>query len=294
MTMNSSIIIFLLAIAIILAILAVYIKISGKQEKEEKISNKKRFNFNDTEEIVDFLNTNEKIQKFGSKFTENNKLQKLFNKSGNPWKLNTFTYTAIRFGGLAIGIVLALIFFFIIGISGLIIFLMIGLACFVLPKKKYEDAAKERERQWTQLYQFMWVIKHNATFYDPKKVWIETGKYISEFTNNLPELEKGFADFADHWNESYMDDYIKETYGEFPIAKELFSIMLVSQQTGQFPEKELDSLREIIINKQDFYVNNELSTVGAKATLVSAPFLMGSMFVSIIVPVILMVLQAFS
>lgn len=245
-------------------------------------------------DLVELLNSNKTVQNIGSKFGTNKALDRLFRTSKNPWHLTPFTFNAIRYGGLVVCLVLGVVGYFIFGISFLAIFAIFGFLCYFLPNKKYQDAAKEREMQWNQLYQFMWVIKHNASFYDPKKVWNETAKYIRTHTENLPELEQGFADFASSWNGTYVPEEIIKNYGDFSIPKELYEIMLVSQQTGEYPENELNSLREIIINKMDFTVNNIISTVGAKATSVSAPFLLASMFTAVLFPVALTIMEAFS
>lgn len=294
MIVDKAILIILAAIAVALFILGVVIKTSNSNAEKKAAKNGIKFTKVTTDDIINKLNASDAIKDFGSRFENSKELTVLFRKSKNPWNLTHFTYNAIRFGGLAVCIVLALIAYFVVGIEIMILFLIFGFLCFYIPQKKYKDAAADRERQWNQLYQFIWVIKHNATFYDPKKVWLETEAYISSHTKNLPELENGFHDFAEHWNGSYMDDYIHNNYGDFEIPKELFNIMLVSQQTGEYPENELNSLRTIIINKMNFTVQDVLSTVGAKATMSSAPFLLASVALVVIVPVVLQIMEAFS
>jgi hypothetical protein len=246
------------------------------------------------EEIFNALNTSTFVESFANKFPKNKELSVLFRKSKNPWGLTESSFVFIRYGGLAGGLILAFLSFIITKLPELaILFAAIGVILFVVPESKYKNAAKDRERQWSQLYQFIWVIKHNATFYDPKKVWIETESYIKNHTKNLPELEEGFHDFAEHWNGQYMDEYIQRTYGDFDIPKELFNIMLQSQQTGEFPESELNSLRTIIVNKMNFMVQDTLSTVGTKATMCSTPFLLATVAIVVIVPVIMQVMEAF-
>lgn len=218
-------------------------------------------------------------------------LDSLFRRSKNPWNLTPVTYNFIRYGASSIA--------FITGLALLplswtftLIFGAAGGMLLLLPKQKYESEAHKRENQWNQLYQFMWVIKHNLNFYDPKKTWLETEKYIHEHTDNLPELECGFKDFAAHWNGKYIDTYLKRTYGDFAIPKQLLDIVLTSQLTGEYPDKELTSLRQIILEKMNFHVQETLSTVGMKATMYSSPFLLVSVALIVLVPVLLQLIEA--
>lgn len=303
MVINQSMLLGLLAIGLCLFLIGAYIKASEdsrKKRREERRKQQEQMLLNDSDNYIDTdvkvinsLNTNPLIKNFGARF-DNSKTDILFRKSKNPWGLTPEVYNVIRIGGLVIGALLAICAYFMVGISIAIVFCVLGLTVFFVPKMKYEGVAKKRESQWNQLYQFMWVIKHNLGFYDPKKTWIEVERYVKEHTNNLPELEEGFHDFAEHWNSEYMDDYIMRTYGDFTIPKQLFDIILISEQTGEFPENELNSLRTIIINKMDFHVQEVLSTVGMKATLYSTPFVLASVSIVVLIPVILSVAQAFS
>lgn len=294
MVVDTALLIVLLAIAVALFVVGAVLRNNDKNAEKKASKSGIKFTKITTDDIVDKLNTSDTIREFGSRFQNSKELNTLFRKSKNPWNLTPFTYNAIRFGGLGICLILAIIAYFVVGIEVMILFAIFGFLFFYVPQKKYKDAAADRERQWNQLYQFIWVIKHNATFYDPKKVWLETEAYISSHTKNLPELETGFHDFAEHWNGSYMDDFIMKNYGDFEIPKELFNIMLVSQQTGEYPENELNSLRTIIINKMNFTVQDVLSTVGSKATMCSAPFLLASVALVVIVPVVMQIMEAFS
>lgn len=288
MIVNSTIVIVGLIIAVCLFIIGVAIHVTPKKEKEKIPRN--------SDGIIDGLNQSAFVQDFGKKFVGDGAkdLEVLIRKSKNPWGLTPFTFQAIRFGGGGI-LALAGIFFCVaVDWSIALFFLAFAALAFILPKQVYTNAANEREGQWNQLYQYIWVIKHNLSYYDPKKVFYETERYIDSHSKTTPELVQGFHDFATHWNGSYADDYIVENYFDFAIPKELYSIILNSQTVGEFPGKELDSLRKVILEKMNFYVQDTLSTVGMKATMYSAPFLMGSVGLVVLVPVIISLISAFS
>lgn len=243
--------------------------------------------------FVERINYSENARSFSNLFHNSDKVEKLFRKSKNPWNLTVVSYNFIRYGlsaaALFVGMATAPF-----GLTYTFIFAVIAFMLFFIPKKAYEDAALSRENQWNQLYQFIWVIKHNLSYYDPKKTWLETERYIRDHTDNLPELENGFKDFADHWNDQYIDEYLQEMYCEFTIPKQLLDVVLTSQATGEYPDYELTSLRDIILEKMNFHVQEVLSTVGAKATFYSSPFLLMSMALIMLVPVALQIMYAFS
>lgn len=91
-----------------------------------------------------------------------------------------------------------------------------------------------------------------------------------------------------------MDDQIEQDYACFEIPKELYSIMLVSQKTGEFPENELDNLRNIIINKMDYAIKDTLSMTATQATIRSTPFLLISMGIIILFPTLMSLMVSFT
>ena len=288
MIVDSTIVIVGLVIAVCLFILGAVLHTSQKINKKGIPRT--------SEGITKALNNSAFVQDFGKKFigSSSKELEVLIRKSKNPWGLTPFTFQAIRFGGggilLFIGIVVAVF----IDWTYALIFIAFGAMCFILPKSMYTSYANSRESQWNQLYQYMWVIKHNLSWHDPKKVFYEAERYIDTHSKTTPELVQGFHDFAAHWNGSYADEYIVENYFDFSIPKELYSIILNSQVVGEYPGKELDSLRRVILEKMNFHVQDTLSTVGMKATMYSSPFLLGSVGLVVLVPVIISLISAFS
>lgn len=263
------------------------------EKKKDKATRDYNNSIMSTAGVIERMNNSNKIQSFGSRSKNTKELNELFRKAKNPWNMTPATFNAVRYGGLIIPGIIGLSILPLDWTISLIFFAIAGM-CYILPKKHYQDVARSREAQWNQLYQFIWVIKHNLNYFDPKKTFNETADYIKEHSETLPELVEGFYDFANHWNGKYMDNYIKETYGDFVIPKQLFEIVLTSQLTGEYPNNELTSLRTIILEKMNFHVQEVLSTVGMKATSYSAPFLLVSVGLVILVPVALSIMQAFS
>lgn len=298
MIVNRTLIAMLLLVALCFVILGAIFKVMPKKDdKEKELFNKDgsvKHKITSSAGIIERLNDSEKIQALGMRFTgkQNKELEILFRKAKNPWNMTPFTFNFIRYVCGIVPIVVGICLYQVNWTITLIL-VAIGGLCFVLPKKIYTDIAYQREIQWNQLYQYIWVIKNNLNYYGAKKTFIETENYIKDHSNNLPELVSGFHDFYQHWNGQYMDDYIKETYGDFSIPKQLFEIMLTSQLTGEYPDEELNSLRRVILEKMNFHVQNVLSTVGMKATMYSAPFLLMSVGLVVLVPVVLSIIEAF-
>lgn len=292
MIIDRAIIIFVPILAVALIIIGMVLKPSQKHAKVSPKTENIGSLFT-TKGIINRLNSSQSVQDFGMKFSNNSELAALFRKSKNPWNLTPFTYNFIRYGASLLFLVFGIIFAMLFSWTFLLIFGAAAGMCFILPKNHYETIAKERESQWYQLYQFIWVLKHNLSYFDPKKTFIETSRYIDSHSKMLPELVTGFRDFADHWNGQYMDDYLKETYGDFQIANDLFDVVLTSQKTGEYPGKELESLRRVIIEKLNFHVQEVLSSVSMKSTMYSSPFLLMTVGLIILVPVIIQIMSAF-
>ena len=62
-------------------------------------------------------------------------------------------------------------------------------------------------------------------------------------------------------------------------------------KTGDFPEDSLNALRGFIINAQDLTVEKTLSGVSGKATIFSLPFMMLSVIVALLVPMVFQLTQ---
>lgn len=295
MIVDRTLVILGLVVGVALVLLGLSFRHNKKPEvqaaKKDKVPLGKKLS---SEYIIGEMNDSPFVEQFGSFFSGQKELEILFRKAKNPWNLNPYTFNFIRYGGLIAGLILALLVSVFFDWLYALIPLAFGILCFVLPKKKYEDIAHKREVQWLQTYQFMWVIKHNLSYFDPKKTWYEVEKYIKSHTENLPELEQGFHDFGAHWNPNGMDEYIKTTYGDFVIAKQLYEIVAVSQQTGEYPENELNSLRTVILEKMNYHCQEVLQMVGTKATIASAPFLLVSVSLVILVPVCMQIISVFS
>lgn len=291
MVIDKFLLLISLAFGVGLFILGSILNTLPKREKKQRVIDVPIYS---QKGVITRLNASDKLQLLGSRLPSNNKaLTVLFRMAKNPWGLTISTYNLIRYGGLVICLIIAIpLYLFDVLFS--VLFAGLGACFFIIPIFYYKKCAARRESQWNQLYQFIWVIKHNLSFYDPKKVFLETENYISDHAENLPELVSGFHDFADHWNGSSIDDYLRENYCDFSIPKELLEIVLNSQKTGEYPENELNSLRRIILEKMNFHVQKVLSLVGTTATCYSAPFLLLSVSLVILVPVIISIIKSFS
>ena len=277
-------------LAMALIILGLVVKPSSKKKAKTSTSlNKELFS---TGGVANRLNSDARVQELGSRFASA-ELDALFRKSKNPWGLTPASYIFIRYIAAGALIVLGIVLGVLIDWILLLIFAAAGGACFFLPKNKYEKAARDRENQWYQLYQYIWVLKHNLSYFDPKKSFVETYRYIEDHTDRFPELVTGLKDFADNWNGQYMNDRLKRDYGDFRIAVSLFDIVLTSQKTGEYPGDELESLRRVIIEKLNFHVQEVLSAVAMKSTMYSSPFLLATVGLIILVPVIMQILSSF-
>lgn len=294
MIVDSFVIVSLVAIALAFFILGIVFyknpKMSEKLNKENltKIMKSEVH----AKDILEKLNKLSFVQSAGNVIHNQTELDKLFRKAKNPWNLTPQTFNFIRFGGLGFGIILALVTIqFSWPLS--ILFAIFAIAAFVVPEQQYKSIAKDRENQWNQLYQFMWVIEHNLSYYDAKKTWFEVENYIVRHTENLPELVQGFHDFGTHWTGNGMDDYLKKYYGEFSIPSQLFNIVQNAQDTGEYPKNELGSLRTLIIQRMDFAIKDTLSMVATQATLISTPCVLITVCLIVLVPTAINILASF-
>lgn len=290
MIISPILIMVVLAIGISLFLLGLTLKRSSVDKIREQ--KKKLYQLTKTEGVISTLNKSSFIQDMGSQMgTKNKEIEVLFRKSKNPWGLTPATYQFLRLILAPVCAVIGLGMFAFSAEIGVIL-IAIGACLFIIPKKKYEAAAEAREGQWCQLYQFMWIIKHNLEMNSPKVACNETAKYIDEHADNLPELVQGFHDFSDHWNQEGMDEYLEYSYGDFSIPKDLYGILANSVRTGTSANDQLTSLRRVIIEKMNYRVQQVLSEVSEKATTRSSPFLLASVSVVVLGPVILTILNS--
>jgi len=256
---------------------AIRILIDAKYKNEKKKQKKKVQGF------IPNLNHNDVVATFGKTFA-NKKLENIFNRAKNPWGMTYATFQAIRFGGLFICAIVGLVFVFSNWKIALFIF-GIGVLCFWYPMYYYKAIGDEREAEWSKMYGYVWVVKHNIMLYDPKKAYMNVKIYIENNAPHNKELITGFNDFFKYWNEDQIDPYI-ERYYPFNVTRELVQIIFNMHKTGEFPEDSLNSLRTFIINRQDLVVEKQLSGVAGKATIFSLPFLMVSVILALLVPLI--------
>ena len=195
------------------------------------------------------------------------------------------TFQIIRFGGLILGFIIGLIFagsIKQIAILGIVS----GILCFWYPKYYYKALGDEREQEWSKMYEYIWVLKNNLTLFDPAKAYMNTKMYIQEHAPNNKELIQGFDDFYKYWDVKGIDPYIEQYYN-FSITREITQIVFNMSKTGIFPEESLSSLRQFIIDEQDRKVEKILGGVASKATMFSLPFLMISVILALLVPMIM-------
>lgn len=257
----------------------------SKKSKTNKKQKKKM-----TGNIITDFNNSETIKNFGSKMPGKEKeLQKIFYRSKNPWDMTIPTFQAIRFGGFAICFILGLIFIGIIWQVGAI---FIGCAILFIwyPMYYYKAIGDEREAEWSKFYEFVWVLQNNLTLYDPAKAYINTKMYIESHTPHNKEIIQGFDDFYKYWGPNQIDPYISNYYN-FSITREITQIVFNMHQTGDFPEDSLHNLRQFIIQQQDLTVKKVISGVAGKATMFSLPFLMVSVILALMVPLLLQLIE---
>lgn len=254
-----------------------------KKEAEER-KNKKKYRG-----MINKLNHSDMVIGFGNIFQTEN-LEMIFNRSKNPWGMTIATFQFIRyFGCLAMAIVAGLLFVSVGTQPG-----MLAGGCaflfFWYPMYYYKAIGNERETEWNKMYEFIWVIKHNMMLYDPAKTYINVRQYIVEHAPHNQELIQGFDDFYHYWNPDEIDPYISRYY-PFSIPREITQILFNTHVTGVFPEESLNSLRQFIINSQDEAVEKTLSGVSGKATMYSLPFMMVTVIIALMVPLVYQIMQ---
>ena len=234
--------------------------------------------------IIDKLNANPSIQRMGEMIPNTN-IDDMFNRSKNPWGMSVGTFQFIRYFGLAAGLI-AFLIFIMFSVQVAVPCLIVGIMCYWYPTYYYTAIGQERENEWAKMYEYVWVLKNNLSLYDPAKAYLNTKAYIQDHAPNNKEIIQGFQDFYEHWDDAGIDPYLQKYYS-FPITREILQITYNMFVSGEFPEDSLNNLRAYIINRQDLMVTKTLSGVAGKATAFSLPFLMVSVILALLVPLVM-------
>jgi hypothetical protein len=234
---------------------------------------------------IDKLNKSYIINKFNNTYDRDD-LVKLFNDSKNPWGITPNIFVALRVLSVLIGIILAIVLYacthqFLNCLFGI----MLSFIGWFYPMYYYKAIAKDREREWNKIYEIIWIIKYTSTIYDSKKVFIETRNYLSSHYPKYKEMIQGFDDFYKYWDPDKIPDYIVKYYN-FSIPKELYKIMFNMNETGIYPEQNLNNLKNFSINKHNEVIQKVLGNTPSLATISSLPFLMLSVILAILVPLL--------
>jgi hypothetical protein len=239
--------------------------------------------------VVDSLNHNDFVAHVGNAIPGGN-LSKLFFMAKNPWGMTVATFQFIRYAGLIFCVVVAVAFAIAQQWQTAAFAVLIGFLFWWYPMYFYRGTAAEREQEWNKMYEYIWVLKHNAMLFDAAKTFLNVRIYLQEHAPQDAELIQGFDDFYKHWDPKSIPKYVEQYY-PFPVAREIFQIMFNMNKTGEFPEDNLNNLRKFIINAENLTVEKTLSNVAGKATLFSLPFLMLSVIVALLVPLIMQVMN---
>ena len=294
--MNRLAILLAIAVLIFVAFFCISCIVRSKEieaKKEERRKKRESQTQNGTisnqRGIINKLNNSKIVNSLGLGNDDNGKMQKIFNRAKNPWRMTIATFQFVRFGGLAACIFIAGIFA-LVSPNMAMLMLGLGFICVYYPLYYYKATGDEREAEWNKMYEFVWVIKHNIMLYDPAKAYINTKIYIEEHAPHNKEIIQGFEDFYKYWNTEEIDPYIVQYY-PFSVTREITQIIYNMNKTGDFPEDSLNALRGFIINAQDLTVEKTLSGVSGKATIFSLPFMMLSVIVALLVPMIFQLTQ---
>lgn len=271
-----------IAILVFLIVFAIGSIIREKQINEEKKKKVKVKGF------VNKLNHSETVNKLTSSLPKSN-LEKIFNRAKNPWRMTIATFQFIRFFGLLAGVIVGLALL-PLGFEYSLFSLGMGILCFWYPMYYYTSIGNEREAEWNKTYEYIWVIKHNIMLHDPAKAFMNVKLYVAKHAPHNKEIIQGFDDFYKYWNTEQIDPYIERFY-PFSVTREIYQIVFNMYQTGDFPEESLNSLRSFIINAQNLTVEKTLSAVSGQATIYSLPFLMISVIVALMVPLVLQIIS---
>lgn len=283
---GKALLILFAAIALMIIIIAI-IGIIKNSEYKKEIKKKAKEGNEEAKSLLEKLNQSSIVVLLQR--LSGSELKEIFYKAKNPWGITPGIFQLIRFGGAALcAIASAFCLFIDINIS--IFILGIAVLFVWYPMYFYKATGKEREEEWNKMYEFIWVLKHNAMLYDPAKTFLNTTKYIQEHAPHDKEIIQGFKDFYDNWNEEEIPEYIHKYYS-FPVPKEIYQIIFNMYKSGEFPEDQLNSLRTFIVNHQNLTVEKTLSGVSGKATIYSLPFMMVSVIVALMIPMVFQLIQ---
>lgn len=274
----------LLVVAIFIFIICFSIaSIIKEKEIKEKRKQKKK-----VKGIINNMNQSEMVKQFAG-YIPNENLVKIFNRAKNPWRMTVATFQFIRYFGLLLFTIVA-ICLIAVGMEFFIFSLGMGILCFWYPMYFYRETGNEREAEWNKVYEFIWVLKHNLMLYDVAKAFMNVKLYIKDHAPHNKEIIQGFDDFYKYWNTNEIDPYIERFY-PFSVTREIYQIAFNMNKTGEFPEESLNSLRSFIINAQNLTVEKTLSGVSGQATIYSLPFLMISVIVALMIPLVFQLLK---
>lgn len=217
-------------------------------------------------------------------------LDKLFIESRNPWHLSKTMFQLIRFGGLIIGLAIALP----IATYDMLwaaLPLMAGLLAWFIPKKHYVDTAADNKAIWYEMYSYMWVISQNLMLYNPEATCYNTASFLRENTNE-DELAKCFQEFGDLWEEDEIPQKLVDKYFCFEIPKQIIKLMFNAQKLGQMDEEDFDAVETYISQEKDQQVEEVISKVAGKSVISSTPYVFLSILVGVIFPVLFSMLSS--
>ena len=286
---NSFLIFALVTIAIVIFCFLIIITKSNYDFKKQIAITQQKIKGINPDIIKETISNNNVINNIGSRLSTKDQ-NILFRKSGNPWGISYEAWLGIRYGGLALGLLLGLVFLFLLPIVG-IAFFIIGAGCFIIPKSEYEKVIKEREIDYAKMYEVLWVLANNLSFSEAATACRETKSYLEDHPNTGKYLVELFDDLAENFSGEEISPFIKEKYGDYPVPIELAEILITSYQTGTYPKPELNALQEMLENDMDTKVNSVLTQVASKATFISTPAMLLALFVVAIFPMLFNILQ---
>lgn len=211
-------------------------------------------------------------------------LDKLFVESRNPWHLSKTMFQLVRFGGLIVGVIIALPVA-TIDITWAVLPLMGGLLAWWIPKKHYQDEAQANKDIWYEMYSYMWVISQNLMLYNPEATCYNVAAFLRENTNEK-ELTAAFQEWGDNWEENEISQKIIDKYFCFEIPKQIVKLMFNAQKLGQMDEEDFIAVETYISQEKDQQVEDVIAQVAGKSVLSSTPFVFLSILVGVIFPVL--------
>ncbi len=287
--MNTIGLLLFIAVMVFLICFSIF-ALTKQRNKEKQLEKERERKAEYNKGLISMLNDSKFVNTI-IQVNNTSNIEKIFNRSKNPWNMTVATFQFVRYGGLILGLVIAIIFLPINKNISLLM-IIIGALFIFYPLYYYTAIGNEREAEWNKMYEFVWVIKHNIMLYDPAKAYMNTRMYIQEHAPHNKEIIQGFEDFYKYWNNEEIDEYIKKYYS-FSVPREITQIIFNMNKTGDFPEDSLNALRNFIINAQNLTVEKTLSTVSGKATVFSLPFMMFSVILVLMIPMGFQLLQYF-